>query len=137
MPKPEHPLYQSPCWANGDDDRQVNSVAPAPTEMPLARALSDYEGTYQLTPDADLKIFVRDGRLYAQSRYHPATQLSRISEDRFVSKAVAAYFDFERDAQGIVVAVVMDQAERVFHACRYSSSGHDGAPACSNYGHAL
>ena|ERR1700687_5934872 len=140
MPKPEHPLYQSPCWANGDDEPPANGGVPTSIEPPPPSTQNDYEGTYQLSPDADLKIFVRDGKLYAESRYQPAIQLTRVSNDRFVAEAVAAYFDFERDTQGTVVAVVFDQAEKVIHACRYMSSGHGRgriSPACANYDRAL
>lgn len=88
--------------------------APAPPLPPL----TDYEGVYRLTPETDLKIFLRGGNLYAESKYQSAAVLTRISRDNFVAEAVSASFDFERDAQGRVVEVTMDQAEKVFRALR-------------------
>ena len=118
MPKPEHPIYQSPCWVNGDDASPADPNVPDPpaNEPPPLPPLHDYEN--RLTPDTDLKIFIRNERLFAESKYERATALKRVSNDAFVAEAVAAYFDFERDAQGRVVAVTMDQAEKVIRAER-------------------
>ena len=120
MPKPEHPIYQSPCWVNGNDASPADPNVPDPpaNELPPLLPLSDYEGSYKLTPGTDLRIFMHDEKLYAESKYQSATILTRVSNDAFVAEAVAAYFDFERNSEGRVVAVTMDQAEKVIRAER-------------------
>jgi len=56
------------------------------------------------------------GKLFAESKHQPATELTRVSADSFVAESVGARFDFERNAEGKVIAVTMDQAEAVFRA---------------------
>jgi hypothetical protein len=78
--------------------------------------LRDYEGTYALTPDTDLRIFRRDGRLFAESRHQAATELTRSGPESFAAEAVGALFSFERDDDGKVVALTMEQAGKLFRA---------------------
>jgi D-alanyl-D-alanine-carboxypeptidase/D-alanyl-D-alanine-endopeptidase len=59
-----------------------------------------------------LEVVLRSGRLEAQVTGQPAFRIFANAMDRFFCKIVDAQLDFERDAEGRVVAAVLHQNGR-------------------------
>ena len=74
-----------------------------------AATLANYVGHYQLAPKAIVDISVRDGQPFVQLTGQPAFPLFASAKDKFFLRVVEAQIDFERDASGKVVALVLHQ----------------------------
>lgn len=94
-------------------------VPPLP-QRPVVRARADvvaldpsvlaqYAGRYQLAPGVQIGIGVDHGQLRAQLVGEAAYLLYATARDRFSYATVDARLDFERDATGKVVALVLHQ----------------------------
>jgi CubicO group peptidase (beta-lactamase class C family) len=94
-------------------------VPPLPRQ-PAARAAADaivlapallaqYVGRYQLAPGVEIGIRVESGRLRAQLLGEATYPLYATARDRFSYATIDAHLDFERDATGKVVALVLHQ----------------------------
>ncbi|HEY0180124.1 MAG TPA: serine hydrolase, partial [Dokdonella sp.] len=77
-----------------------------------AAVLGDYVGRYVLMPGVAFDVSVRGGQLYAQLTGQAALPVHASAKDRFFYTAVDATLDFERDAAGRVVALVLHQNGR-------------------------
>jgi CubicO group peptidase (beta-lactamase class C family) len=101
---------------NGDRTAPKMSAAelpPAPKEVHLDPAtLGDYAGKYQLTSNAVFDVAVKDGKLFVQLTSQPSIEVYASAKDKFFSKLVDAQLDFERDATGKVVALILRQGGR-------------------------
>ena len=71
--------------------------------------LDSYVGRYTLAPEWTMDITRRGDRLYAQLTGQQAYPLYASAEDKFFYEAVDARVEFERDAAGHVVALVLHQ----------------------------
>jgi len=69
----------------------------------------DYVGHYKLAPGAVFDITARHGQLYAQLTGQPAFPVFASAKDRFFYTAADAALEFQRDAAGKVVALVLHQ----------------------------
>jgi serine-type D-Ala-D-Ala carboxypeptidase/endopeptidase len=88
----------------------ATAAANAPTAVTLdAATLGSYVGHYQLAPNAVLAITVNDGKTFAQLTGQPMVPIYASARDKFFLRVVDAQIDFERDAQGKVVALVLHQ----------------------------
>jgi serine-type D-Ala-D-Ala carboxypeptidase/endopeptidase len=78
--------------------------------VPLDPAvLRGYVGRYSLSPGVEFAITIEQGRLYAQLTGQAAYPVYATSADHFFYTAVDAQLDFERDASGRIVALVLRQ----------------------------
>jgi hypothetical protein len=83
---------------------------PEPEEIELdATTLGDYVGEYQLKSGAVIDFTLEGDHLEAQIAGQPAFRIFASAKDRFFLTIVYAHLDFERDAGGKVVAVVLHQ----------------------------
>lgn len=98
---------------NGDRAAPKMSAAelpPAPKEVHLdPAALGDYVGKYQLAPNVVFDVVVKEGKLFVQLANQPSFEVYASAKDKFFYKVVDAQLDFERDASGKVVALVLHQ----------------------------
>ena len=75
--------------------------------------LAEYEGTYALSPNFKIRVFVEDGRLKAQATDQPSFELfAEEDTDHFFLKAVEARVRFDRDGQGAVKSLTLFQNGR-------------------------
>lgn len=72
-------------------------------------AWQPWAGEYQLAPAFSLRVFEREGRLMVQGSGQPAVAAEVTGLDRIAIQAVGAVIEFERDAEGRVVAAVLLQ----------------------------
>jgi hypothetical protein len=80
--------------------------------------LGDYAGKYRFDFGAVLDVALKGDHLDAQLTGQPALPIFASARDRFFYKVVDAQLDFERDAGGKVVAVVLHQNGRDVRAAR-------------------
>ena len=71
--------------------------------------LAEYEGSYELTPGFVLKFWVEDGQLMTQATNQPAFPVFAQEEDKVFLKVVDAKLTFNRDDDGKVASVTLDQ----------------------------
>ncbi|MEQ9563909.1 MAG: serine hydrolase [Woeseiaceae bacterium] len=75
-----------------------------------ASRLEEYEGRYDLAPGVIITVESRDAQLFAQVTGQMAYPVFAYDTDRFFYKVVDAQLQFERDAHGEVIAVILHQA---------------------------
>lgn len=92
---------------NGDREAVRQPDEPTVTIDPAI--LKDYEGKFQLTPDAVFDVVAKDGKLFVQLTGQPGIEIYPSAKDKFFYKVVDAKIDFERDASGKVVALILRQ----------------------------
>ena len=96
----------------------LNAKYPAPMLEELhgikvdPEVLTEYEGTYQLTPDFAIKFTARDGHLFTQATGQPEAEVFASKKDEFFLKVVDAQVSFQRDAGGKVTGMVLHQNGR-------------------------
>jgi hypothetical protein len=93
-------------------DHTIPRLPDEPSVAIDAATLGGYAGKYQLTPSAMFDITLKDGQLYVQLTGQPAFPVFASAKDKFFYKVVDAQLDFERDAAGKVVALVLHQGGR-------------------------
>ncbi len=107
---------------NGDHAARKLSAAETPREPKAvqldAGLLASYPGRYQLAPGAVIEVTLKDGQLKAQLTGQEAASIYASAKDKFFYKIVDAQLDFERDANGKVIAVVLHQNGRDLRAPR-------------------
>jgi serine-type D-Ala-D-Ala carboxypeptidase/endopeptidase len=106
---------------NGDHKAprlSASELPPEPKEIKLdAAALGDYVGKYQFNFGI-LDVVIERDALEARLTGQPALPIFASANDKFFYKAVDAQLDFQRDAGGKVVAVVLHQNGRDMRAPR-------------------
>ena len=75
-----------------------------------AATLAGYVGHYQLAPDVIFTIVLVNGQLLSQLTGQDPLPIYASAKDKFFLKVVDAQIDFERDASGHVVAMVLHQS---------------------------
>jgi hypothetical protein len=105
---------------NGDRPARKLSEAETPgaaKETQLdAKILADYPGKYLLAPGVVIDVTVKDGQMQAQLTGQEAVSIYPSAKDKFFYKIVDAQLDFERNANGEVVAAVLHQNGRDLRA---------------------
>ncbi|HET6432520.1 serine hydrolase [Dyella sp.] len=90
--------------------------------VPLAPAvLKDYVGRYTLSPGVQFAVSVDGGQLRVQLTGQAALPVYARAQDHFFYTDVDAQIDFQRDATGKVVALVLHQNGRDLRAPRQPS----------------
>ncbi len=87
------------------------AVATKSIQLDVA-VLREYVGRYQLAPGAVFDITLKDAQLFAQLGEQPSFPVYASARDKFFYTVVDAKLDFERDASGKVVALVLHQNGR-------------------------
>lgn len=112
-------LSNAALYSSGDVQRLGlhlldNEVGPGeayiPATMPETVNLNDYDGRYPLMPGFAIDVFVENGRLYIQGTGQPAGEVVYKEQDIFENIQFGAVFVFERDEQGQVIALELQQA---------------------------
>jgi CubicO group peptidase (beta-lactamase class C family) len=98
-------------------DAAEAAVATKSTLLEPATLLG-YVGKYQLAPGALFDITVNAGQLYARLANQPALPVFASAKDKFFYTVVDARLDFEHDADGKVVALILRQNGRNQRALR-------------------
>ncbi len=101
-------------------DHVASKLSPSETKsIPFdAATLGEYVGKYRFDFGAVLDVALKSDHLDAQLTGQPALPVFASARDKFFYKAVDAQLDFERDAGGKVVAVVLHQNGRDVRAAR-------------------
>lgn len=105
--------------------RKMSAAEPPaqPSEIKLDPAtLQDYVGKYQFEFGI-LDVTREGGQLSAQLAGQPAFPVYASAKDKFFYRVVDAQLNFERDARGQVVAVVLHQGGRDIRAPRLQTDG--------------
>jgi hypothetical protein len=107
---------------NGDRSApklNASEIPPEPQEIALDAATSgDYVGKYQFDSSAVLDVALKGDHLEAQFTGQGALPIFASGKDRFFYKVVDTQIDFDRDADGKVVAAVLHQTGRDVRAPR-------------------
>jgi CubicO group peptidase (beta-lactamase class C family) len=74
--------------------------------------LQKYVGTYPLSPVFAISVTVENGQLITQATNQPKLPIYAESETRFFPKLVEATIDFQKDAQGKVTGLTLNQNGR-------------------------
>jgi hypothetical protein len=110
---------------NGDRAAPKLSASELPAEPKEiaidAATLGDYVGRYQFDFDALLDVVLKNDHLEAQLTGQPAFPIFASAKGKFFYRVVDAQLDFERDAGGKVVAVVLHQNGRDMRAPRMTT----------------
>ena len=77
-----------------------------------ASALSPYVGVYQLDPELQLFVTMREGSLFVQSTGGAVVPLFPESDRDFFLKAIDAQLTFTRNASGVVTGLIVHQYGR-------------------------
>jgi serine-type D-Ala-D-Ala carboxypeptidase/endopeptidase len=100
----------------------ASELPPDPKEIKLdAATLGDYVGKYRFDFGGVLDVAVGSDQLEAQLTGQQAFPVFASAKDKFFYKTVDAQLDFERDAGGKVVAVVLHQNGRDIRAPRMAT----------------
>lgn len=97
----------------GDHTAPKLSAAQLPLELKETllppETLGEYVGQYQFSFGSAFEITLKGDHLEAQLTAQPAVPIYASAKDKFFYKVVDAQLDFERDASGKVVAVILHQ----------------------------
>jgi tetratricopeptide (TPR) repeat protein len=74
--------------------------------------LNDYIGNYQLSADFIVTIFREGDKLIAQPKGQSSLEIVPVSHDKFYIKEVKAEVTFNRDVNGIVESMILNQSGR-------------------------
>jgi serine-type D-Ala-D-Ala carboxypeptidase/endopeptidase len=109
---------------NGDRAAAKLNASALPPELREiaidAGTLGDYTGRYRFNFGV-LDVALKEGRLEAQLTGQPSFPIFASARDKFFYRIVNAQLDFERDADGKIVAVVLHQNGRDMRASRMTS----------------
>jgi hypothetical protein len=88
----------------------ASELSPEPQEIELdAATLGEYVGKYRLSPGAVVDFTLKGDHLETQITGQPAVPVFASAKDKFFLKVVDVQLDFERDAGGKIVAIVLHQ----------------------------
>jgi hypothetical protein len=116
----DHDVVALVLHQNGRDQRAVRGpVPPEPKEITLPpEILSEYPGSYVLSPKLTLTITEDKGRLQAQLTGQPKFPVFASAKDEFFFEVVDAQLSFTRDTEGKVSAVTLHQGASTQTAVR-------------------
>jgi serine-type D-Ala-D-Ala carboxypeptidase/endopeptidase len=96
--------------------------APAPVTgkwAPTEAELKEYDGSYPLVPTFALRVFSTGAKLFVQGTNQGPLEVESVDKDIFVAERVGAEIDFERDANGKVIALTLKQRGQVLRGERH------------------
>ena len=95
---------------------------------PTDAQLKEYVGSYPVTPNFGLRVFVTGTQLLLQGTNQRSIGLAPVERDVFVTESVSAEIDFARDADDKVIALTLKQRGQVLQGKRYQDAAADIAP---------
>jgi CubicO group peptidase (beta-lactamase class C family) len=98
---------------------RVGAAAPASKWSPTEPQLKQYEGNYPLSPTFALRVFSTGPKLLIQGTNQGPIEVASVEMDIFVADSVGAEIDFERDADGKVIALTLKQGGQVLRGERH------------------
>jgi CubicO group peptidase (beta-lactamase class C family) len=99
---------------------RIGTPAPVVAKWtPTEAQLKEYEGNYPLTLTLALRVFSTGPKLLAQGTNQGPFELAAVEKDIFVAESVGAEIDFERDADGKVMALTLKQRGQVLRGERH------------------
>jgi serine-type D-Ala-D-Ala carboxypeptidase/endopeptidase len=114
--------YNTLTWFQGGAALEAERIdAPAPVAAkwkPTEAELKDYDGNYPLAPAFALRVFSTGAELFVQGTNQGPLEVASVDKDIFVASRVGAEIDFERDADGKVIALTLKQGGQVLHGER-------------------
>lgn len=109
-------------WFQGGGTLEAEGVgAPAPLGAkwtPIEMQLTEYAGNYPLAPTFLLRVFSTGAKLFVQGTSQGPLEVTSVDRDVFVAESVGAEIDFERDANGKVIALTLKQRGQVLRGER-------------------
>jgi serine-type D-Ala-D-Ala carboxypeptidase/endopeptidase len=122
-PKPKADGTYTSTWFQGGGAAEAERIgAPAPVAAkwtPTEAELKEYDGTYPLSPTVTLRVFTTGAKLFAQGSSGAPLEVASVDKDIFVAERVGAEFDFERDADGKVIALTFKAGGLVLRGDRH------------------
>jgi serine-type D-Ala-D-Ala carboxypeptidase/endopeptidase len=106
-----------PCSASPGEAHRVGGEADAAPVI-TNPAWRDWAGEFQLTGNFSLRVFETDGKLMVQGTGQPPIAATPTGPDRIEIASVGAVVEFERDANGHVVAAVLRQGGQVLRGAK-------------------
>ena len=93
---------------------RIGTPAPVASKWtPTEAQLKEYEGNYPLAPTFALRVFSTGAKLFVQGTNQGPIEVASVDKDIFVAESVGAEIDFERDANGKVIALTLKQRGQV------------------------
>jgi CubicO group peptidase (beta-lactamase class C family) len=113
-------LVQRFAWRQGGGVVEAVRVGSTADTKPTITNLAwrDWAGEFQLAGNFALRVFEQDGRLMVQGTGQPAIEAEPVGPDRIAIRSVGAVVEFERGADGQVVAAVLRQNGQVLRGVR-------------------
>lgn len=94
---------------NEEDDNDKEEEKPLEPVEVDTEIYKDYEGEYELSPGAMATITNEDEKIYAQLTGQDKYEIFPLSESEYFYKVVDAKILFERDEEGNVMKLILDQ----------------------------
>ena len=99
---------------------RIDLPAPAAGRWtPTEAQLKEYEGNYPLVPTFALRVFASDAKLFIQGTKQGPLEVASVEKDIFVAESVGAEINFERGADGKVIALTLKQGGQVLRGERH------------------
>jgi hypothetical protein len=103
---------------------QTFAQAPAPAAPAAERAeitvpeatLAQYVGNYEIAPNFIMAVTVKDGQLMTQATGQGEVPVFAETETRFYPKLFPATLEFQKDANGVVTGLVLEQNGNTMNA---------------------
>ncbi len=106
-------------------ERTDPPAAIASKRTPTDAQLKEYVGSYPLTPNFGLRIFVSGTQLFVQGTNQRSLKLAPVERDVFVAESVSAEIDFARDAGDKVISLTLKQRGQVLKGERHQDAATD------------
>jgi serine-type D-Ala-D-Ala carboxypeptidase/endopeptidase len=101
------------------DAERIGASAPVASKWtPTEAQLKEYEGNYPLAPTFALRVFSTGAKLFVQGSNQGPLEVASVDKDVFVAERVGAEIDFDRDADGKVIALTLKQGGQVLRGER-------------------
>ncbi len=105
-------IYSEPL-GYGPNENEPKTSLPIPSERKeinlTAEQLQRYRGAYDFGSNFQLKIFIKEDKVFGQATGQPAVELFPESEKRFFLKVVDASIDFNFNDEGKITGLVLHQ----------------------------
>ena len=99
---------------------RIGTPAPVAAKWtPTEAQLKEYEGNYPLSLTFALRVFSTGPKLLVQGTNQGPFEVAAVEKDIFVAESVGAEIDFERDADGKVMALTLKQRGQVLRGDRH------------------
>jgi CubicO group peptidase (beta-lactamase class C family) len=99
---------------------RIGTPAPVAAKWtPTEAQLKEYEGSYPLAPTFALRVFATGAKLYVQGTNQGPLEVASLDKDIFIAESAGAEINFERNASGNVIALILKQRGQVLRGERH------------------